>query len=1190
MKLRYIRLKGFKTFGDTSKLSLSDGITAIVGPNGSGKSNLADAVAWVLGEQAPSSLRVRRNRDLLHQPDRDSPASGLAEVEISIEDKGNLLGLEGQAYDVNRSSYPDGESEFRLNGHRTSLHQIREAFAPVGLARRSFCLIRQGHCEQFLTVSSAQRLNIVEEAAGALGIIQKKHAAERRLFRIGAQLAPVRQEERDLQNSLSLLESQARRFEERRRLVEELSAAAAVTYSSAIDEAEEAGLEAEARLSRLLETLQTSEETFISSRNAAGALSDRLKLHSQEIETVRDRLAQAEKSYLESLTRSQVLEERERNQSRLYAKTEEDNRLQVRTLQQAETELATLRRSRADLEDSMWELDQQQTSLELKAKEHFHEVKTLRAAVERAEEEFALNKEAANSGEEELSRLNWQAQQEESLKLRRATELNLAIQNLEAVRIELDRSKSEFAGFEQLKKELVQKLTERRAATAEAWENLRDREGQLRALEGQRDSLQARIHYLREILRQNDAAVDGLGIGEECLGQLGTLISVNAEHQLALASLLGDWQRCFVFRTWAEALPIWNAARARRVETDLRLAVLEAIPALDEDRFGKASSATAAMAAEAEPEILRLLAHLLDGAVLLSGPKGRSGNSLDSLPEGVPRAANSDGDVVFEPGLLFIRGDAQKDEGLLAAFGEFNAAERDLSSLTMRLSVARASQAEAASRVELAKTAEQEIETRIAEAERAGGSARRDAREFEDRVDVLMKTVAELEKAGKRQEEDAARKAERAGELRESILRAAEGGRASGRAKEKAAGRLRALEDRADYSALESVRKRSLETGQRLEKLRVRENFGAERSSALSESLKRGQSELLELQEDRARLQESRRENSELLSVAEERVRSYREDLAPLVQERGRLENENAVQTREFAEQSALFRKLEARRLELELKLTELRERRNRLWSRLQQDLELIMERQVSDAQAAAFLTKARMNATSESTAGRSPIDDEDMNRLRRGIRRCGHADPDHYSRYTETRARLHLVKEQTADLDATEAELRTLAARLNSQLEGMTREAFAAVNRKFGDYFARFFRGGKGWLAMSQSEENEGAGVDLHVQLPGRGRQSLAGLSGGERALAAVAFLFALLSYNRPPFCILDEIDAALDESNVGRVGSALRELCVHTQFILITHNQLMLEYADSIFGVTRSPTGSSQLLSMELNQDRTT
>ena len=272
MKLRLVRLSGFKTFGPPTQFDLNPGVTAIVGPNGSGKSNLADAIAWALGEQALSSLPVKRSRELLHQPVTGLRPSNLVSVQLVIEDAPDVLPTTGSAIALERTGYRDGESEYRLNGQRIRLAQLRALVAPFGLAQRSFSLIRQGHCDQLLSVHPQQRRRVLEEAAGVLGLIHKKEAAERRLARLQDSLAPVHQELRTLEASLAQLERQARRFEQRKELVRVMQQAVDAFYAAAFRDADAEASQCDQALAQIETQRQEAQRQEQAHRAAAARL------------------------------------------------------------------------------------------------------------------------------------------------------------------------------------------------------------------------------------------------------------------------------------------------------------------------------------------------------------------------------------------------------------------------------------------------------------------------------------------------------------------------------------------------------------------------------------------------------------------------------------------------------------------------------------------------------------------------------------------------------------------------------------------------------------------------------------------------------------------------------------------------------------------------------------------------------
>ena len=665
MKLRSIQLQGFKTFGSRTRLNFSSGLTAIVGPNGSGKSNLADAVAWVLGEQALSALRVKRSSEIIHQPTDGEASPNMVDVQISVEDKDGFLPLEGSDFDINRVGFRDGESEYRLNGHRTRLNQIREIFAPFGMAGRSFSLIRQGHCDQYLSVNAIQRRRIVEEAAGALGLIQKKMSAVRRLTRISDHLGPVYQELRDLKLSLSHLERQARQFERRKQLIETLGTAVAKFYIPTVKKVS-TELDRNAKeLKDIRNQQEVAEASYQEQRFAASKLQCELEILDKRLKADQGSLSQAKKQFADLRERQKVLEERGRNLNVFRAQSQERQKAAVQSLFNSSSRLKHYRHNISQIEPKIRNAQQDLEELATKAKEFQESKEKHQKALTQITLELEQLAVSRSSLKGELSILQWQDSQEESNAQYRLEELREAETGRQQLADTLTEELAEIQRCTLEKENLIAQQADLKNASGKVQRKLQELQDLASHLSGQQSRCLARQDYLTEISRQGAAAFEELPGMDKSLGQLATLLYVEPANQAGVSACLGDWQYSYVFRNWAEALDVWEAAQKQEVASDLRLAVLQDIPETTPSDLADKRLLSAAQAVKVSKEIRKLIGYMLANSALARGDC-ESVATYSSISSGkLSFLATKRGDLIAKPGLVKIRGSGKGQEGLL---------------------------------------------------------------------------------------------------------------------------------------------------------------------------------------------------------------------------------------------------------------------------------------------------------------------------------------------------------------------------------------------------------------------------------------------------------------------------------------------------------------------------------------------
>lgn len=1179
MKLRNIQLQGFKTFGAKTRVEFSPGLTAIVGPNGSGKSNLADAVAWVLGEQALSALRVRQSRELIYQPLEEGGVSNMVEVQISIEDKDGILPLEGIEFDINRIGFRDGESEYRLNGHRTRLNQIREILAPYGMAKRTFSLIRQGQCDQFLNVNSIQRRRIVEEAAGALGVIHKKQSAVRRLSRISDHLGPVHQELRDLNLSLSHLERQARQFERRKQYIDALREAATRFYPLSVKIAQADLDRITGELTQVRRQQEEAEISFQEQRLEASILQERLESLEKQLKKLQSKLSSTEK-HMNDLQRIQVVfHERERNLTVSRAQNHERLHAALKEQSKSSHKLNQQNRIKSEVKASIANLQQELECLNTKEKELQEAKKFHRGVLTSIDAEW---KKLAGSKDRllgEKSMLEWQAEQEGGNSKRLLHELREAKGVLRQLAESIADSETKIAKSTEVRKSLNDEMAELHGEGFEARRTLNVSQQLETQLRSRQSECKAKQDYLSGILSQNDAPFADLPGMDKSLGQLATLLQVETENQAGVNASLGEWQYSYVFRTWSEALQVWEAAHKEKVPSDLRLAVLQDIPDQIPVRMADSNLLQAIQDVKGPRAIRLLLSHILSNSVLAQNAQEALSQFAPNHREETSFVATTRGDLLAKPGLVRIRGTGSGRKGLLNVASDIQDLKTEGGTLSLRILETQKEVKDAELRLEDLEVQKKGIQSAMQEVDFELHSRQQEiSLEIRSR-DSISKDIEALENSRREGDRKYLERSARITEI-ESLLNEIEPRKRVFAEKSKFhQGALEQLELNSHLgrlSELRDVKNSLLQDLNSARIMRVQEN---ERAVEISKSIGQLEAESNGMDADQIKLDGEMDANADAMATTATQVQALQAKISPLILSKEQFERKRSTQSEAFAQEREIHLELETRRLNLELQHSEKKENCRRLQHSLMQDLELLEDQTVTDTEAASFLLSSQVSSAE------NPVDAIELDRLRQEIHRCGQVDINLYISYQSAQERSSLLVAQTSDMVDSELELRKIIERLDNELDTITQDAFAHINKGFGTYFERFFPGGKGWLELQPKNGESEQGVELHVQLADHQPQAITALSGGEKALAAIAFLFSLLSYNRPPFCVLDEIDAALDDSNVGRVGLTIRELALHTQFILITHNQAMLEYADSIFGVTKNAEGTSQLLSMKLH-----
>ncbi len=1193
MKLQSLHLVGFKTFGQDTHITFNPGVSAIVGPNGSGKSNVVDAIAWVLGEQSPSTLRIKRTSELIYQPADGNTARNMASVELAIQDAHEALPAAGAEMTIARTGYRDGDSEFYLNGGRTVRKHIRALFAPYGMAQRTFSVIRQGNTDRLLDVNPHNRLRAIQEAAGVLGLIQQKEEALQRLERTREQLQPVHQELRELRLGMTHLERQARQFKRRQALLTELQQVLVPYYRHHFHVLARERVTNQADLARMREQRSHLESACQQNRDTQTDLRRRYQQTAADLEELQATIGHVEQSLHQDLRQHDVLEERQRQYRA---------QLDALTRNQADRH-QRCNRMVADIE----QLHKQLRGLDSRLQEAKQDVVHKRAALEHHRVQQNQHIKQLNAARQQLEGLD----QRIGKVTRQQVQLNLDVQLLaqtvkaqetteHTLRLQHEQTVQRQQSQQQSQQNLKQQQQQARATLAEARQQTELDEAQAAELQQKRHHLDRHLasltarkaswdEYLVTRMEQfTPLSVDNLDNGQ-VMGILGSLLVVPPQYQKPVAACLGEWVHSLVFYSWDDACTVLQTADAAGERQAVQVAALERLPASIRPDKPHPDVQLLQEVIEYPPELDALLRVLLADYYVVDNMQ-MALQHLGVYESCTPlHMVTLSGDRLSSTGLIRLQGTGETDMQLLRMQHEVQILETDIDQARADLEryiqaweqtahtaeVSRQKQQACQEQLVMADMAVQQVEQELAELDRAGQQQRSQLEQLHaERVQNQTRSREQQAKVERHQQTLEELQAER--ENRLDIIRQLE----------------QILADQVEVSwsqELETAIQALQAVEQEVGSLQERKVQLARAQKVLEQDLETGQAQAASLD---AELEVVTQEMAELMpriARAREDLEHKRDTLAPRVQASQHFVREQQELDQTYESLLAELRAEEAQIHALELAQAQLQEHQATLDARLVSDWELMGESTMEGMDWDEFRVQVQPAPVPDSlqTAeeANGVVPEAHLTTLRRQITRIGPVQEDLYRAFQDAESHSSRLETQLTDLAAAEEQLWTIVQRLDDQLANKTHRAFQEINRNFNEYFARFFPGGQGWLELTDKPDEATAGVELYLRLPGKHVQHVTALSGGERAMVALAFICGMLKFNRPPFCVLDEIDAPLDETNVDRIGYALRDLAQHTQLILITHNQRMLEHADAIWGVTLDGAGCSQVLSMRLD-----
>ncbi len=1172
IRLASLKLAGFKSFPDPVELRFPGRVTAVVGPNGAGKSNIVDAILWVLGEQSPTLLRLKQMGDLVFSGTARRRPAGAAEVVLTLAADDGRWEDTGGTLTLSRRVLRNGPSEYRINGRTARLKDMVDELAGIGLGTRAYAIIEQGRVGQVLSARPADRRSLIEEAAGITRYKVRRHEAELKLQQTRQNLLRLEDVVGEVDRSLRQLRRQARQAERYRKLEEELHATLRRLRGHEVR-----------RLRRELEELRkvrarAENEVAAAAATLAGSDADlaaarrELEARRGEVEAAREEVARR----LASCERAEAFLERS---SDLLRELEQTRR-------RATAEAGSAAERRAVLAE---ELEGAETRLR-ELEEVLHRVRESASEAERAARQARA---ALEEGEAGLAA----ARQEMLHAISRLTETRNRLLDMEKERDRLAYT----AG--QLERER-ERLGQRRAQALERVEAARrdaaEAAAGLARIEKRRAELLGRRELLGDRLAEAGREAEGLGhelwearhrlsgVQRDLAGRSGPVSQLEAVlPALRVVGQVSDFLRpdpaaaALLDRAWREwlDLPVVEPRGLLEMdprplaEVEERLALAVRMPSEQAARFEvppgvEDLTPLAGMAPEEQPWLLRILPPALRAPSLEAALRAAAlaPSAVVVTPHGVVvrgAAVELPTRGASLPGVLALKEEQSRLEQVIAAAearmealdekrrrlaeehervgAEAEAAAAEL----VRAEQARASTAAVeAAAVEEVSRLERELDAVLAEIERT-------AREREGcaaRRAELERVLAELEERNARLEEEVERLTADLAGLREAAARSA-------REEDRARGEVRLAEERAATTRAEVERLR-----RELERLEERRRELEGEAAAAAERIARTEAQVVatrtSLAEEQGHLVAAREEERRLAASVEElaaRVKRLEEEVR-----RRRGEHE--------ARREALHR--------LQVEETRLQGEWHALGETVAGELGATLD-EVERSEGVEELEEAEVDGLRAAASG-----------LRERLEKMGPVNLLALEEAGELEERSAFLHEQQKDLVQSVRSLEATIAEIDATCEERFVATFDEVNRVYAETFAYLFGGGTARLELVDEENPLESGIDIVARPPGKRIQSVQLLSGGEKALAALALLVALFRIKPSPFCILDEVDAPLDDANVERLADLVREMTEHTQFLLITHNRRTMTRADILYGVTMEEPGVSKVVSVRLEE----
>lgn len=1182
MKLKKLELYGFKSFAQRTEIVFDEGITGIVGPNGSGKSNIGDAVRWVLGEQSAKTLRGASMSDVIFNGTQKRKPLSYCEVSLVFDNDDHALAMEAAEVMVTRRVYRNGESEYYLNRTACRLKDVVDLFRDTGIGKEGYSIIGQGRIDEILSRKSEDRRQVFEEAAGIVKFKARKEEADKKLQRTLENLERVDDILDELTKRLKPLEEQSRNARVYLELSTELKDLDLNLFLIRSDRARARLSELESELLTVQTILADTESNLTDKTTRRDETQNRIDQLEEAITKARTELMECAEHVHESQKKISAL------QSRRETRSENRQRI-VREQEEAQERLAEIEKDHVRIQADV----EKQHSLIADAEQ------ILRATQEAAEKAQAKEKEADAALEaqkaaviDQMNRLSdvrndktrlntMQAQME--TRLTEIEESGGALQEQEAaLREALIAVEKQLETENQHQQQCQEKLAQARQASDEAdtaYANLRaDVEKQSADMQAAASRHNVLTEMTRDMEGYNMAVRRAMTYAKQrgltgVKGVLAQLMTVPQAYETAIDMALGAAQQNIVTDTEETAKELINYLRQNRLgrATFLPMSAIRGKTLYGNERNALKLPGCLGVASElvqCAPEYRGIVENLLGRTVI-----------ADNLDHGIPimRAGNHafrlvtlEGDVMHSGGSMTGGSAQSKVSNLLSR-------ERELKELTAKLQTGRA---------ELDKC-RQELTQR-----------QQTAQEKRQKVSDAVNALHQQEIAVAREQ---ARRESVSADLNTHLQRMQETEQARvqlHQSLEDIRQQLETIEHQrtgaqGDQSAMEQ---KTIEMQNALVKARAEASAENDRLMVRTLQLSDLRHGLSDLERDEAHAQQ---DQAQILREQERREQLLHEmDELDAIDENDmkREEAESARRQKEQLRQESAAQAIEQRRSQAQSDLRDILSDMENLHEAYNRDSEKLHKTELAKARIEGdqknlqnrIWDTYKLTYAGAEEFRRTPFDEKESDRraaeLQGQIRALGTVNVGAVEEYAETKARVDDLTTQQQDLKRAEMDLRELIERLLIQMRSTFVENFSKMQGYFAETFTRLFGGGHAELKLMDPDDPLNCGIEVNAQPPGKKLQLLSLLSGGERALTAIAILFAMLKLKPTPFCILDEIEAALDDANIGYYADYLKEYSKGTQFIVVTHRKGTMERCNSLFGVAMEEQGVSRMVSVSL------
>ena len=1181
MYLKRLEMQGFKSFADKTVLEFMPGITSVIGPNGSGKSNISDAIRWVLGEQSMKSLRGSKSEDIIFAGTQNRKSLGFAEASLIFDNTDGKLPVEYTEVTVTRKIYRSGESGYYINKTPCRLKDVLELFMDTGIGKDGYSIIGQGKIDEILSNKSEDRRHIFEEAAGIVKYRVRKAESEKKLEHTKLNLLRINDILSEIESNIEPLKLQSEKAKKFLNLREELKSIEVGLFLYNIDTYKE-------KLQKVIEDeeiLKSQNDEANSKMQEISELKENLKQEidrlTNEIENMQNLGFESGKEKERISSEINIAKERITNNKENFARYDEE----IKEIEARNQELSDEKQAKLDKKTNLF-TNKEKFQKELQEKEEeleklVNKLSAKELEIEEKKKKVEENIDSKYEKQVNISTIEANLENIEKRKKQISSEIDFNISELDSTRLTKQEIAKTFYEIEANRNEAVKSLERISAQKEETEKKEKEYEEKINSLYSEYRIKESRLKFLKETEREKEGYIRSvknllldcekdIGLKKGTHGVLASIIKTPKEYETAIEMTLGAATQNIVTETEQDAKKLVEHLRKNNLGRASFLPIASVKGKKLEKYNSKGITGIIGIASDLvqfnkkyEQIVLSLLGRTvvvenMDTAIALAKQNNYSF-----------RIVTQKGDLINPSGEITGGSVAQKTVNILGRGREIEELEKELKKIKSKIEKTEQEKEEYLQSSEDVMEEIMSLEKSLQEIDIVYASDKQKVIAVDENIERLTKRLEklkeELKELEEQKENNINQKEQEEKDIKTIIEENVE---------------LTAIIEQ--FANLNKDNQAYIDNlNMDVTNLKISVSSFDESETSINEMVERIEQDVQNninsieskqkqkqiIENDNKELEEKITTLLEKIDQINEQVSKSGDKVIDLKEERTNKNNDLSKAEKDYEAQFEVIEALKEQIVKIDVKKT-----------KLEQDIETVVNKLWEEYE----LTPN--NVTEYEKPQNVQTTTKQVNSLRNQIKDLGSINIDSIEEYNTTKQRYDFMCEQRLDLEDGISKLKKVIQDMTSIMKTQFATQFEIINKNFGEVFKELFGGGKAELILTDAENILECGIDIHVQPPGKKLQNMSLLSGGEKAFTAIALLFAILKINPSPFCVLDEIEAALDDVNVYRYADYLKKFINNTQFLVITHRKGTMEAEDTVYGITMEENGISKLLSMKL------